>query len=99
MVQIKWTKLAKENLKEIHLYISRDSTKYAKIQVIRIKARTKILKTHPYSGRMVPEYNDKNFRELIERNYRIIYKFVNKNLINILTVHHATRNLSERVIK
>ena len=34
MVQIKWTKLAEEDLKEIHDYVSRDSVNYARIQLI-----------------------------------------------------------------
>ena len=96
MVQLKWTKLAVEDLKEIHDYVSRDSTKYARIQIIRIKSRTKILKSLPFAGRIVPEYNDENYRELIEGNYRIIYKIVTKYLIDILTVHHAARDLSKR---
>ena len=96
MVQVKWTNLAVEDLKEIHDYVSRDSANYARIQLIRIKSRTKILKSLPFSGRIVPEYNDENYRELIEGNYRIIYKIVNKHLIDILTVHHAARDLSKR---
>lgn len=96
MVQIKWTKLAVEDLKEIHDYVSRDSANYARIQIIRIKSRTTILKSLPYAGRAVPEYNDEHYRELIEGNYRIIYKIVKKDSIDILTVHHAARDLSRR---
>jgi hypothetical protein len=44
MVQVKWTKLAVEDLKGIYEYISRDSIKYAKIQVIRLKSRTNRVK-------------------------------------------------------
>ncbi len=51
MVQINWTRLAVGDLKTIYDYISRDSIKYAKIQVIRLKTRTKILKTLPFSGK------------------------------------------------
>ena len=88
--------MAVEDLKEIHDYVSRDSANYARIQLIRIKSRTKILKSLPFGGRIVPEYNDENYRELIEGNYRIIYKIVSKHLIDILTVHHAARDLSKR---
>ena len=88
--------MAVEDLKEIHDYVSRDSANYARIQLIRIKSRTKILKSLPFAGRFVPEYNDENYRELIEGNYRIIYKIVSKHLIDILTVHHAARDLSKR---
>lgn len=41
MVQINWTKTAVDDLKSIAEYISKDSVKYAKLQVIRIKHRTK----------------------------------------------------------
>ncbi len=99
MVQIKWTPLSIEDLKDIHDYISKDSKRYAKIQVIKLKSRTSILKKYPLSGKPVPEYNDERFRELIEGNYRIIYKIVNDNLVDILAVHHSARDLSRREIK
>ncbi len=98
MVQINWTNLAVEDLKGIHDYISRDSKKYAKIQVLRLRTRTNILKKHPLSGKQVPEYNDDNFRELIEGNYRIIYKLVSVERIDILTIHHSSRDLEKRQI-
>ena len=44
MVRINWTYQAKDDLKSIAEYISRDSKQYAKLQVIRLKNRTKILK-------------------------------------------------------
>jgi len=56
--------------------------------------RTEILKTHPKYGRIVPEINDEAIRELIQGNYRIIYRIVSRNHIDILTVHHSMRLLS-----
>ena len=32
-------------------------------------------------------------RELVEGNYRIIYKLVNKGRIDILTIHHRSENV------
>jgi plasmid stabilization system protein ParE len=83
-------------LKSIHDYISFDSLYYAKIQVIRLKFRTHILKSNPLSGKIVLEYQNELFRELVEGNYRIIYKVISKNQIDILTVHHTSRDLSKR---
>ena len=74
MVQIKWTRLAVDDLNGIYEYISRNSIRYAKIQVIRLRTRTNILKTFPLSGKLIAGYGDERFRELIEGNYRIIYK-------------------------
>jgi len=62
MVQIKWTKLAVNDLKGIYAYISRDSEKYAKIQVLRIRNRTRILSKHPLSGKPVKEYKSSTNR-------------------------------------
>ena len=55
MVQINWTTQAKEDLKSIADYIAIDSVKYAKLQIIRLKSRTQILKSHLGAGRIVPE--------------------------------------------
>ncbi len=44
MVHLNWTNQAVSDLKEIADYISKDSIKYAKIQVKRLKKRTIILR-------------------------------------------------------
>ncbi|MEO5787533.1 MAG: type II toxin-antitoxin system RelE/ParE family toxin [Gelidibacter sp.] len=98
MVQINWTHQSIADLKDIFEYISIDSTAYAKLQIIRIKNRTKILRSQIYSGKIVPEINKAHTRQLIEGNYRIIYKIVNPLRADILTVHHSARDLTNRSI-
>jgi addiction module RelE/StbE family toxin len=93
MVQINWTFQAQSDLKSIGEFISKDSKKYARLQIIKLRNRTKILHTQIYSGKSVPEINHPNIRELIEGNYRIIYKVLNNQRVDILTVHHSARNL------
>ncbi len=95
MVRINWTFQAKDDLKAIAEYISKDSKHYAKLQVFRLKNRTRILKTQVRSGKIVPEINKENIRELIEGSYRI----VKYNRIDILTIHHSARDLKKREIK
>lgn len=73
MVQISWTFQAVSDLKNIAEFISGDSVKYAKLQILRIRYRTKILSSQVYTGKVVPEFHNQNIRELIEGNYRIIY--------------------------
>jgi addiction module RelE/StbE family toxin len=99
MVQVKWTPIALNDLKEIFKYIARDSKKYAKFQVIKLTARVKILKSYPETGKMVPEYTHPDVRELVEGNYRIIYKIVSSSQIDILTVHHSSRDLNRRNVE
>ena len=99
MVRINWTFQAKEDLKNIAEYISNDSKRYAKLQVLRLKNKTDILKNHIRIGRIVPEMNIENIRELIEENYRIIYKIVSQEQVDILTIHHSARDLQKRKIE
>ena len=99
MVQINWTFQAKGDLKAIAEYISKDSKRYAKRQVLRLKNRTRVLNTQIRSGKIVSEISRENIRELVEGNYRIIYKIVNENQIDILTIHHSSRDLTRRKIK
>lgn len=69
MVKIVWTDLSVFELKDIYDYISIDSKRYAKNQIEMIKSKTLILKTMPEIGRIVPEIENSDIRELIEGNY------------------------------
>ena len=99
MVQIRWTTIAIFDLKDIAEYISKDSKYYAKLQVIRLKKRVEVLEKQPFSGNIVPEFNRKDLRQLIEGNYRIIYKVLDEKRIDIISVHHAARDLLSRRIE
>ncbi len=98
MVQINWTFQSKDDLKSIAEYIAKDSKKYARLQILRIRQRTKILTSQIYSGKIVTEIDKQNIRELIEGNYRIIYSIITENRIDVLTVHHSSRDLTTREI-
>ena len=99
MVQIRWTLIATDDLKSIYEYIARDSKKFAKIEVVKIKLRTQLLKDKPFLGKQVRERSDSRIRELIVGNYRIIYKVVDVKQIDILTIHHSSRDLRSREIE
>ena len=92
MVKVVWTKFAIEDLKSIHDYISKDSKVYASRFVEKLMSRVDQLETNPKSGRIVPEFNIETLRELIEGNYRIIYK-IDSDFIGIVRVHHSARQL------
>jgi plasmid stabilization system protein ParE len=91
MVQLNWTLLARNDLKAIFEYISKDSKNYAKLEILKIQRRTQILKVQPLIGKEVIEIGNIAVRELVEGNYRIIYKLVDKSSIDILTIHHSAR--------
>ena len=92
MAQISWTKRSLKDLKAINDYISLDSTFYASRFISKLIARIDQLMEFPESGRMVPEKNILEIRELIEGNYRIFYR-LGKGKITILRVHNAARKI------
>ena len=94
MVKVVWTDLAIEDLKSIHEYISKDSKFYADRFVTKLITRVDQLENYPQSGRMVPEFGKDDIRELIEGNYRIIFK-VKEGHIGIIRVHHSARLLKD----
>lgn len=87
-----WSPLAVERVTEIAQYIARDNPAAAEAWVNTIFSKVGDLKTFPESGRLVPETNNHNIRELIYGNYRIIYR-IEKKRISILTVRHGKQML------
>lgn len=92
MVTIVWTDFAYEDLRSIFDYISRDSKVYADKYVDKLIARVDQLEANPKSGRVVPEINKEEIRELIEGNYRLVYRYMD-DTVTILRVHHSARQL------
>ncbi|MHC1776495.1 MAG: type II toxin-antitoxin system RelE/ParE family toxin [Lentimicrobium sp.] len=99
MVKIVWTESSLADLKEIFDYIADDSIRYASITVNRLYQRAQVIAINPSIGRIVPEFNIKTMRELIEGNYRIIYQIKNKLQIDILRVIHTARSLKKKDIE
>lgn len=96
MVEISWLIEAQRDLKEIFDYIALDSSKYASLQIDRIYQKVALLKTQPLLGKVVPEIENTSIRELVEGNYRIIYRVVDDKRLHILMVHHGARDLRRR---
>ena len=92
MVKVVWTEIAIDDLKSIHDFISKDSKIYADRLIEKIIARVDQIENFPKAGRVVPEFDSELLRELIEGNYRIIYK-INQDEIGIVRVHHSARLL------
>lgn len=93
MVKINWTDQAVADLINIAEFIAKDSPKYARITIKNIRERTYQLKQFPNSGKIVPELEKIELRELIYGNYRIIYKIISSSRIDIISVHHSARQL------
>ena len=95
MAEIIWSKLALEDVDSIHDFIAKESPFYAQKTIEEFFIRVVVLSKYPEIGREVPENSRKDIRELIQGNYRIIYR-IRKKTIFIVRVHHSARNLTSR---
>lgn len=99
MVKVIWTWRALKDMEEIGDYISNDSFQYARLTLSKLVSTDQLISENPTIGRIVPEVNDRNIREIIKGSYRIIYRIKkSKQMIEILTVFHSSRLLSEKDI-
>ncbi len=95
MVKIIISPSARVDLKEIVDYIKRDSEHYANLEKAKIIEVINKIPTQILAGRIVPELENPNIREVIFRNYRIIYDVISKKQINIVSIHHHSRSFSK----
>ena len=87
-----WSRPARGDLRQIHDYIARDSKYFARKVTDEIVEKSAQLQTFPLQGRVVPETDDPNIRELFLYSYRIIYEVVGKN-VRVLAVIHAKQDI------
>ncbi len=92
MAQVRWTTQALADLEAIGDFIARDAPSFAQVFVDRVFEAVKRLETFPWSGRIVPESDREDIREIIFGSYRIVY-LVNEDEVSILTVFHSARLL------
>ena len=91
MAKIRWTSKAVKQLKQIVDFISEDSNHYATLTVRNIFKKVRLLKSHPRLGRIVPELNEPDVREMIYQNYRTVYQ-IKDDIIEILTVFRSSQD-------
>ena len=92
MTSVLWTTQASEDLAAIFAYIAQDSEHYARLTIRELIAATARLKAFPELGRVVPELERGDIREVIWRSYRLVYQYlVTANEIRVLMVFRAER--------
>ena len=94
-MKLRWTLVARDDLKRIQRYVARDKREAAKRWVQRLRRRARDAARTPGSGRVVPEFNDSDIREVIVGDYRIVYR-VERGEVVVLTVFEGHKLLSIR---
>ena len=92
-MKVFWTEAALSQLQAIYDYISHTSPEYALRMIDRLTKRSIQIAEFPYSGRVVPEYELNELREVFQSPYRIIYLINSEQLqIEVLAVVHGARS-------
>ncbi|MFC1857501.1 type II toxin-antitoxin system RelE/ParE family toxin [Thermodesulfobacteriota bacterium] len=87
----------RRDLRLIHDYIAKDSKYYAKKAIQTIMEKTEKLDDFPEIGRVVPEIDDPNIRELFVYSYRLIYEISPEGL-EILAIVHVKKDFLSGIL-
>jgi plasmid stabilization system protein ParE len=90
--RIVWSEAANAALIEIYEFVAPHSPRYAEVLVRRLIAAPERLAEFPESGHIVPELEREDVREVLWRDYRIVYQLHGPH-VAILTVFRASRLL------
>jgi toxin ParE1/3/4 len=96
MADVRWSLAAERDLRSIEEFIALDAPLRAVAFVDRLIHSAESLSLAPRLGRMVPEFERPELREIIFRGYRIVY-LLHEPTLTILRVVHGARDLASLV--
>ncbi len=92
MVEIRWSPIATDDYESIIRYYEKTAPKFAQNFAKKIIYIIENLIQFPKMGRLVPEFENTEIREITYRNFRIIYR-LQENLLEIARIIHGSRIL------
>ena len=92
MARVVWHPDALTDIDDVSQYIARDAPRYGRVFAKKVFAATERLSRYPTSGRIVPELERQDVREIIVGNYRVIYRLL-RDEIEVQYVVHGARLL------
>lgn len=92
-MRVDWTPLAAANFDELAERLNEFSLGSGDRLIDRVTERLTQLESFPDSGRIVPEFEERVLRELVEGDYRVIYeRFPDR--VEVIAVVHGSRSLT-----
>ncbi|HCW75712.1 MAG TPA: plasmid stabilization protein [Candidatus Marinimicrobia bacterium] len=95
-MKLVWTPTALQQLSEIEQFIAQDNPLAALEFVTYLIDRAETIRENPKMGRIVPELGEMDIREIIAKNYRIVYRLKGPE-IQILTVFEGHHLLPDKL--
>lgn len=93
MAHVRFTEQARDELDAIVEYYERvGAADFATVFEEKVIEKVRRLERFPRMGRMVPEIEDEAIREVIHRNYRIVYVVdQDDEEVDVLTIFHSSQ--------
>jgi toxin ParE1/3/4 len=98
VTELVWSPQALADVDEIRAHIALDSRSYADLTAQRIMATVERLKTFPDSGRVVPERQLPEVREVIAGRFWIVYRR-KAHIVEIVTVFRGSREFPDQALQ
>ncbi len=92
-IKIEILPVAKADLQDIVAFIAQGSLKYAQLEKQLIINAINQLFDFPDLGKPF-DYRSINARQLVFKNYLIIYRYKTESVLEILTIHHHARSIT-----
>ena len=92
MVEIRWSPLATDDYESLILYYEKTAPKFAQNLAKKIIYIIENLIQFPKMGRIVPELENTEIREIIYRNFRVVYR-LKEDILEIARIIHGSRIL------
>lgn len=97
MVKVLWTSESKKWLGEIFDYIASDSPVNAKEVIYNIIERADVLRDFPSIGQRLLDWPDYEIRMILYGHYRVVYRIISEQRIDILGVYHNALDLKRHL--
>ncbi len=97
MVEVNLTHKALADIEAIAQYLSEYSPSYASRFVVEITKRAELLRSFPEMGRVLPEIDETEVRELIYQHYRMVYHIISEIHVDIITIKHSSRDIKRHL--
>ena len=92
MAKVIWTKQVLEDFENLLEYIGTDAPVAARRLGQKLIDHVEVLEKHPHLGNFLPEDETGTYRQILQGNYRIIYR-IESNAVYLIALYHAARLL------
>lgn len=93
MATIRWTLRARLDVQDIRNFLARSSIQNAGAFEQSILDAVRRLEDFPRVGRIVPEFDREDLREILVPPYRVLYLTLKDEVVEVQAIYHSSRDL------